>query len=885
MDRNCYLYFFYHNKSIYFHSGSVSGNDASTYTFYASSITEDFCNPFELDSGEVVISSFPTEHSGQERQEVALFSDEVRGQTLDIVTASEVYSNDGAGASITLGDFLKRPVRIYSDTWLESETAGSLIGTFNPWYSFFNDSRIKNKLHNYSFIRCTLKVKIIINASPFYYGAAMSTYCPLQSFNGNVIPLSATTNQLIPYSQRPHVWLYPTNSQGGEMTLPFFWPFNWLRVGQAADFIDMGRVDIFSYTDLRQANGVTGTGISYQVFAWAEDVELAGATAGLALQSGEMELDAGDEYDGLVSGPASAVAAAAGSMSKIPVIGKFATAAQVGATAVAKISSLFGYTNLPNIKAADAFRSAPFPQMASGEISYPTEPLGLDPKIGLSVDPSLAGLEKVDELDIMRFTSRESYLTSTAWTMSDAVDKILFYSGICPSYFFNTEAITGGKQVWFTPTSYMAELFNCWRGDVVFRFRVIASQYHKGRLRISWDPTGDAGNNIVGDVSTITAVQTLIIDIGKDSDVEFRVPFNQARGWLRLNSSKTSVPWSTNASPIWSNDDSQQNGCLTMRVQNTLTGPTSTGTVTVLVSVRGENLEFANPGQTQYQKYSPFELQSGQVEEAFLNGDAPLRYDAGAINTPLGTSYLVNFGEKITSARELVRRPVLHRVSWYPDNTTQDKFILSEGFSKLPLYPGYDPHGINSFKGVNATTTNFAFNCVNYTPMSWLNNCFVAMRGGTTWILNADAGSVQTSVRVIRKPTVSNTSPFTITTAGAIVGTASANARLFIAAEQGLGGFALTNQRTQDGISVFCPQYNNVKFISTKPGNVSYPTSYDSSSYESYLVERSYTSKHTGAGVANTLWWYTAAGHDYVPLFFLNAPCLYLITGDYPVAN
>ncbi len=841
---------------------------------------------FQYNSGEVVMSSLAPGHTGESRHELAVFSDEVRGQDMDITAASEVYTNDGSGASITLGDFLKRPVRIWSDTWQESETKGTLIGEFNPWYIFFNDSRIKNKMHNYSFLRCNLKLKIIINASPFYYGAAMATYCPLINFNGNTIPLSATTNQLIPYSQRPHVWLFPTNSQGGEMKLPFFWPYNWLRVGVASDFTDMGSIQIFSFTDLAQANGVTGTGISYQVFAWAEDVELAGATTGLAMQSGEvqLQLNAGDEYNGPISGPASAVAAAAGTMTKTPVIGKFATAAQVGANAIAKISSLFGYTNLPNISATNAIRSVPFPHMASGEIGYPTEPLGVDPKIGLSVDPALAGLTTCDELDIQRFTSRESYLTSTNWAFTDSVDKILFYTGVSPSYMFNTEAISGGKQVWFTPQSYVAELFNCWRGDLIFRFRVIASQYHKGRLRISWDPTGDASNNIVSDASTITAVQTVIIDIGKDNDVEFRVPYNQARGFLRTNSSKTTVKWSTASSPTWSHDDAEANGCLTVRVQNALTGPTTTGTVTILVSVRGDNLEFANPGQTEVQKYTPFALQSGEVIEEHLNGEAPSHFDAGAINEPLGTSYLVNFGEKITSLRELVRRPVLHRVSWFADNNTNDKMIISEGFSKLPLYPGYDPHGIHSFKGVVVTGSNFTFNCVNYTPVAWLNHAFAAVRGGMTWILNVDAGAQQPSIRVVRKPMNSNTTPFTVNTYLGTVGTNSANAKFYLQAEQGFGGFALTNQRTQDGISVFCPQYNNVKFISTKPGSVSYPTSNDSSSFETFIVERSFTPKHTAAGVANSMWWYSAAGHDYLPLFFVNVPCLYLMD-SYPVAN
>lgn len=840
-----------------------------------------------MNSGEVVMSTLDSGQDHIQRQQVVQFSDEVRGEVLSMPASSGIHSADGTSLTTGLGDFLKRPVRIYSDTWLESETAGTLIGEFDPWYIFFNDARIKYKLNNYSFIRCNLKLKIVINASPFYYGSALATYLPLQNFNGNTVPLSASNKDLIPYSQRPHIWIHAQNSQGGEMTLPFFWPYNWLRIGEASDFEDMGKIGIFSYTDLQQANGVTGTGVSYQVFAWAEDVELSGATTGLAMQCGdvsEYQMNAGDEYNGVISGPASAVANVAGTLTKTPVIGKFATAAQMGATAVAKISSLFGYTNLPNISDTNAVRSQPFPQMASGEISYPTESLSLDPKNGLSVDPGVVGLSSVDELNIQRFTSRESYLTSTVWSTADAVDKILFYTTVSPQGMFDVESTPGGSMVWFTPLSYMAEQFNCWHGDVVFRFRIIASQYHKGRIRISWDPTGDVSNNIVVDSSTITAVQTVVADIGKDNDIEFRVPYNQARGWLRIFHAKSTTPWSTSASPTWGINDETVNGALTIRVQNTLTAPVASSSITILISVRGENMQFNNPGTYEYQKYSPFEMHSGNIESEPLDGDVS-RLVAGTPAELESTNFLVNFGEKITSAREIIRRPVLHRVSWHPDNSTNDQVLITEGFSKLPLYPGYDPHGIHSFKGVVATGTNFPFNCVNFVPFSWFNLCFVGLRGGVTWTFNSASAADMPHVRVVRKPARTVTSPFGVAVNGINDGTLSANSRFFLVADMGAGGTALTNQRTQSGVSVFCPQYNHVKFISTKPENVSFPTSNDGSSYEQFMLERGFSGQHSSAGVGNALYWYAAAGHDYTPLFFLNTPCLYEMTAAYPAAN
>jgi len=66
-----------------------------------------------------------------------------------------------------LGDFMSRPVLINSFTWSETNTTVPQTN-FNPWKLYFNDVSIKKKLENYKLLRCKMKLKFVVNASPFF---------------------------------------------------------------------------------------------------------------------------------------------------------------------------------------------------------------------------------------------------------------------------------------------------------------------------------------------------------------------------------------------------------------------------------------------------------------------------------------------------------------------------------------------------------------------------------------------------------------------------------------------------------------------------------------------------------------------------------------------
>jgi hypothetical protein len=660
------------------------------------------------------------------------------------------------------------------------------------------------------------------------------------------------------------------------MVLPYFNFRNWLRVQVRSDFQNFGSLNFVNYTSLDSANALGLGGAAVTVYAWAENVKISGNTLGLALQSK-------DEYgQGVVSKPASAIAYVASCLENVPLIGKFATATKIGASAISSIASMFGFTNVPVIADTMPFRSVPFPQMSTSEIGYPVEKLTLDPKNELCVDPSVVGLPATDELAISNIIQKESYLTTASWSTSGAVDRILFTSVISPLMY---DISTGSNPLlYMTPLCWTALLFKGWRGDVIFRFKFIASKYHRGRVRISYDPAGTAAQNLTADPISSSVVFTKIVDLAEDTDVEIRIPYQQAISWLIArdvpdNINTANIPWSLSTSPAYIFDPARDNGTIQMRILNTLTAPIASSTVKILVFVRAaDNFELANPVNP-ITTASAFTVQSSDVY------GAPMTSVIGATKSNFKDKYLVNYGETVLSLRSILRRTVLSTVWCEPMSMSDDKYtIIRQRFTRWPIYYGYDPSGIHSAKGLVATSTNFNFNFAHNTFYNWIAPAFVGQRGSMIWTFNVDSDKPINSIKVVKTPlTPGNAINVAPTFVG---GTRSADANFFRNnTDPSCSGCSLTTQLTQGGISVLCPHMGQYRFETTDPKNATDPIGTEGSFDDNLILEISPT---TGNSPVDTqilkIWKHVGIGTDFNLHFFLNVPVFNLFGGS-PVPN
>lgn len=800
------------------------------------------------------------------------FLDTAVGMTAGI---DRPYDGVSAGDQTEAMDFVKflsRPVRIANFTWSEADAVGT-SRVYSPWQLFFNDARVKYKLNNFSFIQCKLKIKVLINASPFYYGAMYMGYQPLPNLTPSTIQNDTGTRYLIPYSQRPHLWIYPQGNEAGEMTLPFFYHRNFINAQLAQEFTDMGQLTFLNYTTLQSANGVSSTGVSIAIYAWAEDVKLSGPSVGLALQS--------DEYgNGCVSAPATAIANAASWFEDIPVIGKFATATRIGASAVSTIASMFGFTNVPVIADSQPMRPEAYPKMASTEIGFPVEKLTLDPKNELSIDPCLLGLENTDEMVINHLAQRESYLCTANWSTTNSVDDILFSSRVLPALYDSDGAPI--PKVYLTPLAWVAAPFLNWRGDIIFKFKIMASVFHKGRLRVSYDPSGYSGENILVDSISSNVVFTSIIDLGESNEVEFRVPYQQATSFLQNGTgySAANVPWSTSLTPTYAGNKLFDNGYITVRVQTALTAPIATSSVKILVTVRGaENIEFANPRDLP--QATPFVVQA----DSFTESDSALHMIAGTGEPNVHSDrYLVNFGESVKSFRQLFRRYTLSSTSTliFNSETVADYVVWKKLFAKIPPQFGYDVNGLNSAKGLVTPLTNYGFNYTQLTPLQWIMPAFIAYRGSTHYSFNVIAPTPLSGLRAYRTNAANTNVPISETTVSGVASTTSSGAAFFLNnTPSAASGQSVTSQYTNAGMNISCPNYNIFRMQSTAPKYWSLPTQVDGAARDMYTLELTMNNSQGVAPGGVRVQTFHSIGTDFGLYFFLNVPT-YWIYGNPP---
>lgn len=791
------------------------------------------------------------------------FLEKSGGYTAGFAAELPAESYADATPDVGLGSYFSRPVRIHTYTWNEADVVG-LSNTINPWTLFFQSPGIKDKLTSYAFLKCDLKLKIMLNASPFYYGATLASYQPLPNFHQGLAPVDAGNRHIIALSQRPHIWLYPQNNEGGEMTLPFITPKNWISTLSASEFNDMGALTFTNTIGLESANGAVGTGVTVSVYAWAENVVVSGATVGLVLQA--------DEYGvGSVSSMATAVAATMKALEHIPIIGKYATATQMGASATAAVASSLGFCNPPVIADVTPRKLVGLPPLASTEISYPVEKLTVDPKNELSVDPAILGLPSHDELNIKHLIEKESYVTSFPWSNLDSQDALLFSTAVMPVMYDRSSA--ANPAIYATPLAWVAQLFQFWRGDIIFRFRFIASQYHRGRVRITFDPMASAAQNILTVPNNQSYCFNEIVDLTKDTNVEVRVPYAQALAWCKTTrySINAALPFTVGNATTYKHVVGTTNGMLTVRCVTALTAPVASSTVNCIVSVRAaDNVEFAGP-QDINPKYTIFAPQSDEYEST----ESSMVVTGTQARSAPGR-FLVNHGEQVVSLRQL-----LHRYNYLRTTTTTGATgatgadLLLETFYRMPLSPGYDPTGIHLAKGIVVPASNFNYNFVSHTTISWLAPAFLGARGSVNWVLNVDGIDSVKTMQVARvfDPVVQ--------TGRSQIGEGGPSLNVFAnfwANTSGMsisqGGAAANSQLSNASLTFQAPMYSAYKMNVTSPGNASATLSQDDSSMQALrlVVARGNNAR------ANQIHWYVSAGTDFSLHFFLNVPVVYFLS-------
>lgn len=417
------------------------------------------------------------------------------------------------------------------------------------------DPRVANRLAHFRNMRCTIKVKFLINGNPFYSGRLLVSYRPLPRVDDIAVLDGTARAQLINASQQPHVMLDPTTSQGGVIHCPFIFPKNAIEI-PLSEWSKMGRITISTLNNLQHANGGTDP-LTVSVFAYSEDMNISTPTS----RTPEVIIPQGDEY-GVVSGPAHTISNWSGKLANAPFIGKFARATSLVSSAVGGVAQLFGFSRPRMLDRTGTFRVTGS-SLASTNIQDMCDTLALDSKKEVTIDPTVVGCEPQDEMALIPLACRESYLQTFRWELSDTPDEHLFSIRVGPMQGQNVAGLYH-----MTPSAWVASPFQYWTGSMQIRLQAVASAYHRGRIRVLWDPDFYSDSNR----TEFNLNYSQILDLAENRDFTIKVGWGQSTNYLEvggledIDDNHSFIPY-TSKSPCC-------NGVVSVYVVNELTAPT-----------------------------------------------------------------------------------------------------------------------------------------------------------------------------------------------------------------------------------------------------------------------------------------------------------------------
>jgi hypothetical protein len=516
----------------------------------------------------------------------------------------------------TLDNFFSRPLKIHATEW---GTGAALYFQIDPWSLYLENPRVSNRMANYNLLRSVLHIKVICNGNGFQYGRAIASYLPYDTRDSLSTNSGAVIQDIVQASQQPHIYIDPTTSMGGEMKLPFFYHKNYVNI-TASEWSDLGTLTVRSLNTLKHANGASDQ-VTVSVFAWIEDVSMNVLTS---VEPSTMTPQAGTEIEeanskGFISGPATAIAKLAGLGKLIPPIAPYAIATEQGALAVAGIAKSLGYCRPPMTAEPVHFKPIAQSSLALTTVPDGCAKMTVDDKQELTIDPRIAGVGPADVMSVKSIATRESYLTKFQWLIGTAPETLLWNTRISPV----TWAESGSSAFHF-PACCMATMpFKYWTGTMKYRFQVVCSTFHKGRLKIVYDPnflaTNEYNTNYV-QIIDLAETQDFTIETGNGQDTTLLT--HHYPGLDSVTQMYSTTPYASRE---------EGNGVLGIYVVNELTTPNSVANndieINVFVSC-GDDIEVFVP-EDHLQAFV-FKPQVGlEVPVTIVDNPGPLDLEVG----------------------------------------------------------------------------------------------------------------------------------------------------------------------------------------------------------------------------------------------------------------
>jgi hypothetical protein len=412
-----------------------------------------------------------------------------------------------------------------------------------------------------------------------------------------------------------------------------------------------------------------------------------------------------------------------------------------------------------------------------------------------------------------------------------------------------------------------------------FRFQVIASAFHKGRLKIVYDPAFFSSNEY-------NTNYTYIIDLAKERDFTVQIGWGSERAWLyRRNAMTSSLRWGT--SPV-TNPFGYGNGVIAVYVVNDLAVPNTTVDNDVQINVfvsAGDDFEVANPDPSVIEDISWFYqdeyvAQMGEENphpdsDLTTDENAPLKTQATEIMAPIMSmrdkTDLVYYGDPVVSFRQCLKRFMYH------SSTVPNIATLCNTVVKTPDFPFYRGQAPGAVHLSTVPSPNSPYNYAHNTLLNYLTPAFVCRRGGMRWKY-ARTGSIETGseLMIVSRDPVVSTGYLHADHPQDVVGSSTISERvrkMCMEVPHLWGGSTVTTTTQNPVLEVELPYYSPYRFSPAKLAN-------QTSLSEFNLFHDLLCYWQPGVDTNPAIHAFTSVGEDFSLFFFTGAPRAFFIAKD-----
>lgn len=676
---------------------------------------------YKFDPLEITAESTPQDGMNYSQEGVLETQDEVVGsQTL---TTSVEGVNERSGMENFSDHFVSRPIPLSTIT---IQNGTNTLYQFDPLAPFFSNKRISNRINNYKNVSCTLCLKAMLPASPFFYGKYIIAVAPVGN-NSHLQYGNAGDRYNIITSQLPHITIKPGECETGVLKIP------WFCESEMADLISgepSGLLMCFvrSYTTLQYAGDSVGSeAANIRIIGWLEDVKVQGLTQFDSVYLSAQAEDTDATAKGFVNSIPTALTTAGdrlkhlhGALDKL--IDPISQAARLGV----QLASIMGYCKPNKLDEDGVVRLRVIGDFSNTNKVSQGRKLTFDPKQTLGIGSLGIDPWGKNNFDFSVISNTQSYLTQFDVTTSDVPGDHLFSMRVTP--------FTFDRNVYaclFPACAIPPIFFEYWNCDIEITLEPIVNRFHKMCLLVQYDPV------TIDDTKEETNVNySKIIHVEEGTKFSFIItPSQRAPYMLRgLRQTDNSERFSTG--PLIPISD-RDNGVLSVKVFNSLTAPVQTGfaRVPVLVYIRalGE-MKVMKPSD----EFMGMELTAESIREEMsenLNESSCL----ATPSKPNDELALMYGGEAITSFKVMLSRYYAYVNIGPPiltNNTSLTHIFQVPGY---PLFRGTQP--LYTFFGDGDELSNAVWT----TPLNMVSLMYGGVRGSLNWRFVVHGSSIPIS--------------------------------------------------------------------------------------------------------------------------------------------